>query len=223
MPDWVVDLLTSSASLAAVIVAIIAIRSYRQLRPEALLLRRQNELFLSLSTEVLLMSKSLLEICKTLDRDGSVRSDQCTPYSNTSRRLVGVLDKSAKLEIVHKIFGSDHNLAVRLLAVRGALAKQSSLSERTITEEAGREDLQGIYDGHLWFGLLKIARTCEERSRHPNTQNSLTNQLQEVIHDVELLASITLAAEDELPPGIGIWFPDSLLGLVDGKVAAKRP
>ena len=188
MPSWVTwisDIAIIAASLAAVIGACITLRSYRALRPEAELQRRQNVYFLRLSAQIALMFTLLLTMHRNLRDDESLPAFFVPPLSDTARQLLSTLDGSTEVDVTHELIGHHASRWDRHMAVRAALMDAAEMTSAMNTERATKKELGPIYSAHLWLGLLDIASRCELRALRKDKQNRVIDDLRGAMHDVE--------------------------------------
>lgn len=185
MPEWIVDLSITAAALAAVIGASLGLRTYRELRPEAELQRRQNAYFVILTAEVTLMLTLLLTIRRNVRDQGSLDAFFVPAYSNAARRLARILDESASVDVAHEVVGSHRMRWDRHMAIRASLRDQEKLEDAVTTEQVSPDQLRPMQSAHLWLGLMDLAATCEACSKQKGRHNPLAADLRRVIDEVE--------------------------------------
>ena len=152
----VTQVLTALASLAAVVVAILAFWTYRDLRPKAQLKRRQDEH----------MSHLAVLVMQVLDRQqvfyaANLHDFEVDPYqfvaaSREAKQLGELLDGCTQLQLTRYCVGVDRDHQWALYgALRAAVAEQAELDPSLATPDDYTKQ-------HFVMGLIRIADLCLE-------------------------------------------------------------
>ena len=170
MIPWeaIVDGSAAIAALCAVVLAGLAFKTYWDLRPAAQLERRQDEYFLRLSAEVILILEALLTFWSCISSRQPPDPYLYSIYRHTTAQLHKILNKSADHELTHEIVGNHDNRWERHLAFRSALLEQSQLDLGKNSQVLpAAHILQPAFSCHFLFGLLELAGICEDHKGNP--------------------------------------------------------
>ena len=166
--ERIVGILSGAAALAAVVVALLAAWTYRDLRPSAELRRRQHEYYIRLSAEILLILEALHTFGDSIKRNEPPDPYLFPIYRHNTIQLHEILNDSADHEVTHEIVGSHENRWQRHLAFRSGLREQSKL-------KLGRNShvlpvvrvLQPVFGCHFVLGLMELTTVCIGHEDNP--------------------------------------------------------
>ena len=192
--EVIIDLLSGLAALAAVVVAVLALQTYRDLRPAAQLKRSQDRYFIRLSAEIMLIFQSLLTFWDCLKRQEKPDPYLFPIYLHNTRQLHKILNKSADHELTHEVVGDHNRRWERHLAFRSALLDQSTLDLESSQGQSVTvaEQLQPVFSYHFLLGLIDLACICIEYEDNL-LKEDLAAALSEAKQSLEKLLAVAVA------------------------------
>ena len=193
--ETIVALFTAVGSIAAVVVAILAFRTYRDLSPTSQLLRRQREYMLDVAS----VTRQVLELIEAFEE---IHHESGKPKSNylfhSLNQLSGQLNElvhgANAIGMVNAIVGSHDNRWRLLTAFRSTLRDYETLDPKTMTVQETRRL-------HYFYGIIRLAHSCmdydidapygRQKNRQPSSivdeyktlQNDIDKSLQTTFND----------------------------------------